>query len=411
MKKKMMIIILTFDIILIMTILLLFICSDNETEEIIVINAKTSIKNNVKNEITPDPSISINIEDVGKHEQIENIDYLYSKLDKFHQKMYEAILNQMNHTNEMDYNTEVFLNSDLVLKFKEDYLFVMSCVLDDHPEKFPYKKNYYEVTWKSEKINNETSKILLYQQDKIDQYDEMMDELNYNVNLFLTDIDMNGSQYNTALQIHDKLIDLLEYEHNYEKIDEENSEKNINTNSHIRDIYGAFVESSGGKNKVVCEGYAEAYLYLLKKCNIKCVKVSGYNGFSDVYEEAVEDAKKTDSKHAWNIAYLDCKWYEIDTTFDDFNLESLNQNIQEYMIADENYIYNREHMFWARTTHDMRYYTLGEGVTFGMDGERKKSPKDFYYYVYFRDNDKEVIKLDEYMSYKKADMLPIAVEF
>ena len=398
--------------------LMLLLCGGKQTKKTVEITTQdeaaevqTASENNAYKEPAQDDYyVEIKMEDVDKFAEVESADYYYSQLDNFDKKLYEAILNQMNHTNQMDYNTDILMDADLADKFKEDYLFVVSCVLDDHPEKFPYKKNYYEVKYEGEWLDDDSIIAHLYQRDEIEQYDEMMENLDNSVEAFLVDIDMSGTQYDVALQIHDKLIDLVEFEHDYVRIDEETAEEDVNINSHMRDVYGALVESSGGKNKAVCEGYADAYLYLLKKCNIKCASVSGYNGFGDVYEDAVENAKQESSRHAWVIANLDGKWYEIDPTFDDFELESVEQEIREYMIADGNYIYNREHMFWARTTHDMRYYTLEEGVTFGMDGERKKYPKDKYYYVYFRDNDDGVKQLydNAFQNDRKADMLPIA---
>lgn len=65
--------------------------------------------------------------------------------------------------------------------------------------------------------------------------------------------------------------------------------------SHAYDAYGVF-----GKKKAVCQGYAEAYQYLMEKLRIPCVVVSN---------------KVID--HAWNYVKLNGKWRNVDVTWDD----------------------------------------------------------------------------------------------
>lgn len=95
--------------------------------------------------------------------------------------------------------------------------------------------------------------------------------------------------YNKILKVHDVLVNSLEYNSNLEDI-----------NNH--DIYGALV----GK-KVVCEGYAKAFKYILDSLNIECILVSG---------NATNSTGKTEA-HMWNYVKLDGKWYAVDVTWDD----------------------------------------------------------------------------------------------
>lgn len=62
---------------------------------------------------------------------------------------------------------------------------------------------------------------------------------------------------------------------------------------HIRNIYGSLVE-----NKCVCEGYAEAFQYLVRQYNINCIIANSLS-------------------HEWNFVEIDNKWYVVDVTFDD----------------------------------------------------------------------------------------------
>ena len=98
-----------------------------------------------------------------------------------------------------------------------------------------------------------------------------------------------GSTYDKVKYVHDWIVDNVEY-------DNDGIENNDN-------IYGTFVNK-----KVVCEGYAEAFKYLLDKLNIPCVLVygDGYDNSGNI------------EAHAWNYVKMDDeKWYAVDTTWDD----------------------------------------------------------------------------------------------
>lgn len=98
----------------------------------------------------------------------------------------------------------------------------------------------------------------------------------------------NGSTYDKVKYAHDWIIDNFEYDSNIENKD---------------NIYGAFINK-----KVVCEGYSEAFKYILDKLNIPCVLVYG--------EGVLEDGQS--ESHAWNYVKMpDGNWYAVDTTWDD----------------------------------------------------------------------------------------------
>lgn len=99
---------------------------------------------------------------------------------------------------------------------------------------------------------------------------------------------ISGSQYNKTKQIHDWLVKNVEYTQN----------ETINQ----YDLYGALV-----RGQAVCEGYAEAFKYLLDGAGIENVIVSGIainsNGDKDL--------------HAWNYVKLNEEWYGVDVAWDD----------------------------------------------------------------------------------------------
>ena len=70
----------------------------------------------------------------------------------------------------------------------------------------------------------------------------------------------------------------------------------------IHNIYGALYNK-----KVVCEGYARTFKYILDGLGIENVLVSGTGTNSSGVTES----------HAWNYVKIDEKWYGVDVTWDD----------------------------------------------------------------------------------------------
>lgn len=97
------------------------------------------------------------------------------------------------------------------------------------------------------------------------------------------------SEYEKIKQVHNWLVDNLEYDTTYKK-------------SNIHNVYGAF-----SNKKVVCEGYARTFKYILDGLGIENVLVSGTATNSNGVTES----------HAWNYVKIDEKWYAVDVTWDD----------------------------------------------------------------------------------------------
>lgn len=101
--------------------------------------------------------------------------------------------------------------------------------------------------------------------------------------------DATGSTKDKIKHIHDELVDRISY----------NQERDVNNSN----IYGALIQK-----KCVCEGYAEAFKYILDKIDIPCVVIYG-TGI---------DSKGDTEAHAWNYVKMDDdKWYAVDVTWDD----------------------------------------------------------------------------------------------
>lgn len=102
------------------------------------------------------------------------------------------------------------------------------------------------------------------------------------VNSLLSDISGSWSDYQRELAVHDALCNRVTY-------------RDDGITSH--NAYGALVNKNA-----VCEGYAEAFQYLMYQCGIQCLGVFGTAGTE---------------QHKWNIVYVDGVYYDIDVTWDD----------------------------------------------------------------------------------------------
>lgn len=100
---------------------------------------------------------------------------------------------------------------------------------------------------------------------------------------------LSGDTVNQIKQIHDCIIDNLEYDQ-------------TQCATHTRNIYGSLIEKN-----VVCEGYAKAFKYLADGIGVPCIIVVGTATNSDNQTES----------HAWNYVKINENWYAIDTTWDD----------------------------------------------------------------------------------------------
>ena len=135
--------------------------------------------------------------------------------------------------------------------------------------------------------NESTSQIhFLYFQYKYSEqeYNEKLIEVETTADNILNGIYDNNSltDVQKALLIHDRIILQCEYD-----------KKNLDNNTIPEESYNIY-------GVAVCQGYAEAYKYLLEKVGIKSHLCS-----SDALN------------HAWNIVYINNVPYHVDVTWDD----------------------------------------------------------------------------------------------
>lgn len=112
------------------------------------------------------------------------------------------------------------------------------------------------------------------------EFDRAADEI-------LAGITEDMTEYERELYLHDALAGRITYA--------------SGTNAH--NAYGALVEGNA-----VCEGYAEAFGYLLRRAGIQSFLAIGYG---------VDSSNGSLAAHEWNIVRIDGAYYHVDLTWND----------------------------------------------------------------------------------------------
>ncbi len=255
--------------------------------------------------------------------------------------------------------SEVSLKNYKIPSSKEMAYLLVDTYNKDHPEYYSLSKVYaYDGFVDKGKIYIST--IYLNYYTGYDRY-----AFNIMANRFLDAVKDMDTEYEKALALYDMLQTYIEYA--YDSLDPQiTSSEDMMAYS----AYGAIVNG-----KAVCEGYAEAYQYLLQRLGIECYIVTGdsING----------------GAHEWNLIKIDGNYYHIDLTWDDadvlgklwhnyFNITT--QRILEGHIIDDPY-----GMLAECTATDATYKYENVITTLDVNkiaklfkGDRKKTA-NFYY--------------------------------
>ncbi|MHB1152233.1 MAG: DUF4358 domain-containing protein [Eubacteriales bacterium] len=110
-----------------------------------------------------------------------------------------------------------------------------------------------------------------------------------------TMIDIDMSDYEKELVIHDWMIDWTDYdeEANNNSPDAEPDPDNDNP-------YGVIIQK-----KAVCYGYTAAFQLFMDMLDIECISVKGIS-------------QNTGGEHAWNMVRINGEWYCVDVTWNDY---------------------------------------------------------------------------------------------
>ncbi len=185
---------------------------------------------------------------------------------------------------------------DLPCEISGDTYSKIYCILEKQEgELFYIDSNYYT----AKKLRN--AKII-YRSDKKELKD-MQRQFEFATEEALSDAALAFDEYSTAMRIHDYIIRNCRY------IEEDDS-------GYCSTAYGCLVQKEAN-----CEGYAKAFNLLAARMGMECILVTG----------------KTDEgeNHAWNQVKIDGKWYNLDVTWDDTDVENDIRRI--YFLCDDEF--------------------------------------------------------------------------
>ena len=155
---------------------------------------------------------------------------------------------------------------------------------------------------------------------------KLFDDITINKNINLVEREVyelvknETSDVLKAKAIHDYLANKTDYEYVGGK-----PSKRI----HAHNFVGIF--DNDNSTGSVCEGYANAYVYLCSFVGIESIMVTGYAG---------------DDPHAWNYTKINNLWYGVDVTWDDQN----SKTYYDYFLASKSEMENGTKNFNA--THE-----------------------------------------------------------
>ena len=295
--------------------------------------------------------------------------YVYDKLNKEEKAMYDAFYVLAQDPTTSDNYVSFQTNMDIQGQEFWDELFVAQISLVyDHPElwwMYPFSNCTQLGYYLGSDVGGYNGGTLIYANfyQIYDTFESDVKAFNQSVDSILSKINKNAGDEDKAQAIHDVLIDLCTY-------DNEVLEKDLSDKAHT--AFGAIVRNSRGTaNYCVCDGYAQAYLYLLQQVGIEGAVVIGMAG------DAGADGGM--GAHAWSLVNLNGVWYEVDACWDDYT--SFEDTIADYYSpGTQNYQYemevatNKEYMF--RACHCMYGLSTAEIQDYKVPGELVYTTRD-----------------------------------
>ncbi|CAH2212973.1 transglutaminase domain-containing protein [Tepidibacter aestuarii] len=220
------------------------------------------------------------VNNIVKHnlEEIEfvNADSVYTSLNQVEDNIKTAIENLDNEVS-FTYKGDT---SDIIQKISE----VVKSLIEENGE-YTLLVNNYETNTTSYSYKSKVKISFQYNLTK-EEYSKVKDRVN---SITSEIIDSTMSDFEKEKAINDWIVTNIEYD-----------KTNKKTNS-----YTALFEG-----KTVCSGYAHLAKLMLDKVGIQNELVTGGN-------------------HAWNMVYIEGKWYHLDTTWNDPSYVNISDKINE----------------------------------------------------------------------------------
>ena len=292
--------------------------------------------------------------------------HYYSEMNRDQQAMYDAMYMCATDPTDPDNITVAYLSVDPTsADFAEVLLVSYWGLLYDHPELF-WLYNGIEVDMSFgapyQQPGNGTYMVYCYFEEPFDDFEEMMTKFNNAADEFLADIDLDQSEEVVAKDIHDKLINEVTYN---TPVMEDVTQEGYSNLAHT--AYGALVEDNKGTpHYAVCDGYSQAYVYLLQQAGIDAAVIVGVAG------NTAADA----GGHAWSVVNLGGDWYEVDSTWDDAGtLDEAVNSIKDSDPFSYGYYYEAltDAEYRSKLEHALCYLTTAEITNY--------EPDDYYNYV------------------------------
>ena len=279
--------------------------------------------------------------------------YYYTVLNDDEKGAYKALVEIFRRPDSTEYSEEfVTKNSPEEVNI---YPNAIEAVRLDHPEFFWFFCGDYDLgtmySWR-EDSNSGKYYVKYKMSESFPEYKDLMDRFNRAVDRFLTDIDMSESDYDIALQVHDKIMDITHYDYSMREYGDLG-----------RTAYGPLIEnSSGDDHMAVCVGYAMAYSYLMRLCGVECVPVTGIAG-------PVGDTEN----HTWNMMKIGGIWYESDVTWDDVEKADIEHDgglkyeAAWDMLEDDDFMYRVRHYLFCVDSDYIEHFTDQESYRYEND--------------------------------------------
>ncbi|MBR6898076.1 MAG: hypothetical protein IKN24_07880 [Lachnospiraceae bacterium] len=252
-------------------------------------------------------------------------------------------------------------------QFINDFYVAWLGIGDDHPELWwiYYWNGATSINMGYQQDNDGLYTVYLWFAQAYENYEKDVKAFNAAFKEFMSDIDTDADEATKALQVHDKLIDWGIYDY---------AILNENKNDFGHTAFGPFVGNSDGTpHYCVCDGYAHAFQYALQQMDMMALVVCGMAG------DAGADGGQ--GGHAWSMAVIDNKWYEIDACWDDhtdtlaYVEEKYGKNSAEYkyyaeMFEDEAFIERSNHAMYRLSTKAICNYTTPRNLYYSTkDGK------------------------------------------
>ena len=238
-------------------------------------------------------------------DNITDNSYYYNQLDMFGKTIYSRLYSNLDNLKTGTYTVDFGLTFNALLHesdgekvLTDSFQLSINALLLDHPEIFYLDvTRMYMFTETTTSITGTTYKISIgpdYEENYLALGLQSKDDVlvaetriqNVINSLIQT---LSGDDINKVKQVHDYLIDTIEYDVN-----------DIGEVSHT--VYGALIQRTA-----VCDGYAKAFKMILDQLGISCVEVCGI----------AQNSNGTTESHAWNDVLLNGAWYAVDVTWDD----------------------------------------------------------------------------------------------